>query len=349
LDNTPWLLNCENGTIDLKTGDLREHRREDLLTKIIPVEYDPSAKSPMWFAFLLRIMQGNEKVIRFLQKAAGYSLTGSVREQCFFLCYGTGANGKTVFLRTLLNVIGDYGKPVDPDLLLARAGETHPTKYANLVGVRLAVALETEEGKRMNEVITKWLTGGDKLSARFMRQDFFEFEPIHKIWIATNHKPIIRGTDIAIWRRVRLIPFNVTIPEEEQDQELIEKLRTELPGILNWLVGGCLAWQHEKLESPKEVKEATESYRDEMNTLGMFLTEMCVIKPGLKVKASDLHREYESWCSENGEDPISKRSLGIRLSESGFTRRRDNGSWWLGIGLRDKSTELKTLPGEKLI
>lgn len=333
LDRDPYLLNVANGTLDLRTGELRPHRREDLITRLIDVEYDPEAQCPLWLAFLNRITDGNQELISYLQRAVGYCLTGDVSEQVLFIAYGTGANGKTVFLRTLLNLLGPYGKPTDPELLLARYGEAHPTGIADLMGARLAVVLETEEGRRLNETLTKWLTGGDRLKARKMRQDFFEFEPTHKIWIATNHKPTIRGTDYAIWRRIRLIPFNVTIPEDERDPHLVDKLRAELPGILAWAVRGCLAWQREGLGLPEDVKKATQAYREEMDLLADFLAECCATGPDKKVPAKQLYEAYRNWCEKNGEQPVSQKAFGMRLTERGFLREKKGIYWWYGIGL----------------
>lgn len=334
LDRDPYLLNVANGTLDLRTGQLRPHRREDMITRIINVNYDPKAQCPLWESFLKRIMGGNQHLIDFLQRAAGYSLTGDVSEQVLFLAHGTGANGKTVFLRTLLNLLGPYGKPTEPELLLARHGEVHPTGLADLMGARLAVVLETEEGRRLNESLTKWLTGGDKLKARKMRQDFFEFEPTHKIWLATNHKPTIRGTDYAIWRRLRLIPFNITIPEEERDPHLVDKLKAELPGILAWAVRGCLAWQERGLGMPDEVKQATEAYREEMDLLADFLAECCITGTDKRASAKQLYEAYCSWCGRNGEHILTQKAFGMRLSERGLERKKTGGVyWWRGIGL----------------
>lgn len=339
LDRDPWLLNVGNGTLDLRTGELRPHRREDLITRLVPIEYDPAAQAPTWDAFLRRIMDGNESLIRFLQRAVGYTLTGDTSEHALFLCYGTGANGKTVFLRTLLHLLGPYGKPVEPELLLTRRSDAHPTGIADLMGARLTVALETGEGRRLNEPLVKWLTGGDKLKARFMRQDFFEFEPTHKLWLATNHKPVIRGTDHAIWRRLKLIPFAVTIPEEEQDPHLVDKLRGELPGILAWAVEGCLEWQRQGLGVPDEVRRATEAYRAEMDVIAGFLADCCVVAPTAKAAGKDLYQAYVAWCEENGERPEPQRAFGMRLAERGFQRYRANGIWWRGIGLGDEWNE----------
>lgn len=342
LDRDPWLLNCANGTIDLRTGELRPHRREDLITKIVPVEYDPEAPCPTWLAFLERIMDGKKKLIAFLQRAAGYSLTASTQEQCFFLLYGTGANGKSVFLTTILAVMGDYGIQAAPDLLLAKSGESHPTEIADLFGARLVVATETEAGRRLAENLVKQLTGGDRLKARFMRQDFFEFEATHKIWLATNNKPIVKGTDYAIWRRIKLIPFTVTIPPEERDKSLPAKLRRELPGILAWAVEGCLEWQKRGLDEPAEVTAATAAYRDEQDILGSFITDCCIVNPLAKVAAKNLYKAYVNWCEENGEHPLAQRNFGMRLTERGFTSQRGTAGrhFWQGIGLRSDVSDL---------
>lgn len=335
LDADPLLLNCRNGTIDLRTGTLLPHKREDLLTKVIPIDYDPDAKAPRWYQFLNEIMAENQDLIDFLQRAIGYTLTAYATEQVLFICYGPGANGKSVFLDTLLTLLGPYGKPTDPDLLMSRKSDAHPTSIADLMGVRLAVTIETQEGRRLNETLVKWLTGGDKLKARFMRQDFFEFQPTHKLWLATNHKPVIRGTDIAIWRRIRLIPFNVTIPEEKRDPMLTQKLTGELPGILAWAVRGCLAWQQEGLGQPEAVKKATADYRREMDVLQDFLDERCVVKPNAHATAKELYEAYCQWCEETGERAVTQREFGIRLTERGFIR--DRGAHgvriWSNIGL----------------
>mgnify|MGYP001286146145 CR=1 FL=1 len=237
----------------------------------------------------------------------------------------------------MLDLLGPYGKQAEPELLLARRNEAHPTGLADLCGTRLAVTIETDEGRRFNESLVKWLTGGDIIKARFMRQDFFEFLPTHKLWIATNHKPVVRGTDDAIWRRLRLIPFAVTIPPGERDKRLSEKLRAELPGILAWAVRGCMEWQRCGLQEPAAVIKATAAYRQEMDLLAAFLGECCVVNPLAKVQGKALFAVYEAWCVQTGESALTYRQFNARLKERGFTNDKGTKGWfvWHGIGLSE--------------
>ncbi|AEG14986.1 phage/plasmid primase, P4 family [Desulfofundulus kuznetsovii DSM 6115] len=337
LDRDPWLLNVLNGTIDLRTGELRPHRREDMLTKIAPVEYDPQAKCPRWEQFLNEIMDGNRNLMGFLQRAVGMSLTGDTSEHVLFILHGSGRNGKSTFLNTLLALLGDYGMTAAPDLLMAKQNDRHPTELADLFGKRLVVSIESDEGRRLAESLIKQLTGGDKIKARRMREDFWEFSPSHKLWLATNHKPRVRGTDVAIWSRLKLIPFAVTFPEDKQDKQLAKKLLAELPGILRWAVEGCLTWQRDGLGVPEEVKAATESYRQEQDVLAAFLNECCIINPLAKVAARNLYKAYVDWCGENGEHPLAQRNFGMRLAERGFVSKKGTAGryFWEGIGLRE--------------
>ncbi|MEW6523649.1 MAG: phage/plasmid primase, P4 family [Bacillota bacterium] len=337
-DADPWLLNCANGTLDLRTGDLRPHRRQDMLTKQAPVAFDPDAKCPRWQQFLNEIMDGNDNLVRFLQRAAGLSLTGDTSEHLLLVLHGSGRNGKSTFLNTLLSVIGDYGMTTAPDLLLAKYSDRHPTELADLFGKRFVTAIESGEGRRFNEPLLKQLTGGDPVKARRMREDFWQFNPTHKLWLATNHKPQVRGTDLAIWSRIKLIPFAVQFPDGDprQDKQLPAKLREELPGILRWAVEGCLAWQREGLGVPDEVRTATESYRQDQDVLAAFLAECCMVNPLAKVPAKDLYQCYLQWCDENGERATTQRDFGMRLTERGFERYRGGkkGSIvWRGIGI----------------
>ena len=334
MDSDPMLFNCINGTIDLRTGELREHRREDYITKIAPFEFDPNAKAPRWERFLNEIFRENQGIIQFLQRAVGYAMTAEVQEQVLLLLYGTGANGKTTLLETLLKIFGDYGKQAESDLLIVKRHEQHPTGVADLMGARLVTAMEIGEGKKLNEALVKRLTGKDRLKARLMRQDFFEFDATHKIFMAVNHKPHIRGTDTGIWRRIRLIPFSVEIPEAKQDRQLQEKLLKEAPGILAWAVRGCLAWQEQGLGITTEIEKATNDYRVEMDTIGAFITECCIEGDNYKAKASELYECYCNWCDKSRELAIPQKNFVFYLTERGFEKRRlKNGYHWFGLGI----------------
>lgn len=334
-DRDPWLFNVLNGTVDLKSGELRPHRRDDFLTKMSRIRLTTGAQCPTWLAFLIRILADDEPLVRFVQKAIGYSLTGDVSEQVIFFLHGAGANGKSTLLSLVLELLGDYGKQAAPGLLTVKRGESHPTELADLAGARFVAAVEVDEGRRLAEALTKWISGGDKLKARFMRKDFFEFSPTHKLWLATNHKPTVVGADNAIWRRIQLIPFDVSIPEVEQDKFLGNTLRQELPGILRWAIDGCLAWQKEGLSPPKKVLVATTGYREEQDVLGGFMADCCIREEGAKASAGELYAAFKRWSDENGEQPVSQKVFGSRLADSGFTRHRGTaGRWaWSGIGL----------------
>lgn len=338
LDADPWLLNCLNGTLDLRTAQLRPHRREDLITKLVPIAYDAAAPCPAWLAFLERVLAGRPTLIRFLQKAMGYALTGDTSEQVLFILYGTGANGKTTCVDTVRVMLGDYARSTPAETFLAKSGDDHHPRndLARLQGARLVVAVEGDAGKRIAESLVKQLTGGDVVTARFLYQEQFEFLPTFKLVLVTNHKPVIRGTDHAMWRRIRLVPFTVTIPPEEQDRDLPRKLRAELPGILRWAVDGYLAWQHEGLGMPDEVRDATEAFRAEMDVLGDFLAERCILADDGEVSARLLYEAYLGWSHEAGEKPLTKKAFGLRLAEKGPAPFRTNAErGWRGVGLRD--------------
>lgn len=335
LNSNAWMLNVINGTINLRTGDLQPHCREDLCTKLAPVTYDPEAACPKWMGFLKRILRGDEELIAFVQRAVGYALTGSTREQVLFMLYGTGANGKSTFLEIIRTMLGDYARHTEFETLLVRGPGNIRNDIARLSGARLVTAQEAEGERRFAEAMLKNLTGNDTLTVRFLYSEFFEYKPEFKLFLATNHKPVIRGTDHAIWRRIHLLPFTVLISLEEQDKDLPDKLKNELPGILAWTVRGCLAWQSEGLAPPKSVIAATQEYREEMDILEGFLVECCVISTNAEARAGQLYETYREWCEKNGEKAISRRGFGVRLQEKGFKRARTSHyRMWKGIGIR---------------
>jgi putative DNA primase/helicase len=336
LDSDPWLLNVLNGTIDLRTGELREHRREDLITKLAPVEYDPNATAPTWEAFLKRVLPG-EELRAFVQRAAGYSATGDTSEQCIFIHHGPGANGKTTFQEAIAAALGDYAMRTPTETLLVKRAGGVPNDVARLKGARLVAASETEEGRRLAESLVKDLTGQDTISARFMWAEWFDFKPTHALHLSTNHKPEIRGTDPAIWRRIRLIPWAVTIPPNEQDKKLTDKLRGELPGILAWVVRGCSEWLRQGLKAPEEVRQATKAYRAEMDVLAAFLADCCVRGDDEEAFAGELWGAWKRWSEETGEQTGSQKRFGGRLAERGFLNHRDSKTGrkvWSGLSLR---------------
>lgn len=275
-DSDPWLLNTPSGVVDLHTGKLRHAAREDYMTKITAAS--PGGDCPLWKSFLSRITAGDEELQRFLQRMCGYALTGETREEALFFLYGTGANGKSKFLNAVAGLMGDYAKPAPIETLLDSKNERHPTELAGLQGARLVTAIETEDGRRWAESKIKALTGGDRISARFMRQDFFDYVPQFKLVVAGNHKPGLRSVDDAVRRRFNLVPFTVTIPAPERDLELGEKLREEWGGILQWMIDGCLAWQCDGLCAPKVVSDATANYLASEDVLARWIEDRCDAK-----------------------------------------------------------------------
>ncbi|MEE8301540.1 MAG: phage/plasmid primase, P4 family, partial [Candidatus Tectomicrobia bacterium] len=336
LDTHHWLINCRNGTLDLHDGTLRPPQREDLLTYCLDIAYDPDATCPTWERFLDEIMGGNTTMVDFLQRAVGYSLTGDVREQVLFILHGNGSNGKSTFINTLLSLFKGYAMKAPAELLMVSGTgghDRHPTEKAGLAGKRFVAAIETEEGRRLAEVLVKELTGSDKISARRMREDFWEFWPTHKIWLATNYRPEIRGTDEAIWRRVRLIPFTESFEDDRDDKSLPDKLMLELPGILAWIVKGCEIWRENGLGLPDEVRAATAGYRADMDTVQSFLAEICHLLPQARVKSSELYAAYEEWGMSGGGRCLNPTNFGKRLTELGYQRVKNVCMWYEGIGL----------------
>ncbi len=343
LDANPWILNCLNGTIDLRSGNLCEHRRQDYLTKLCPVEFIRNAPCPAWLATLDRIFDHNGELISYLQRFVGYCLTGDVSEQILNIWHGVGANGKSTVANTVMEMLGtDYTMKAAADLLLQKHDSDHPTALTDLHGKRFVACIETDDNRRLAESLVKELTGGDPIRARRMREDYWQFLPTHKVVLACNHRPIVRGTDHAIWRRLKLVPFNVVIPPQERDKGLPEKLRAELPGILAWAVRGCLDWQQHGLGEPKAVIDATAGYQDAENVLLNFIGESCVQGGEAKVKAADFVAAYREW---SGDKSMTAKRMTPLLTEMGVEKYTNNGTWYRGVGLQ--STEDAGTNGRK--
>jgi putative DNA primase/helicase len=321
-DQGIWLLNVANGTLDLRTGELRPHDPANLITHLLDVPYDAEARCPRWNRFLRQVLAGDKALEGFIRRFAGYVLTGSTREQVLALLYGRGKNGKSVFLETLRALLGPLSRTARFDSFLVKRHDGIPTDIARLRGARLVTAAEAQEGCRLDEALIKQLTGGDTITARFLYGHEFEYRATFKLLLVANHRPVIRGTDLAIWRRVKLVPFTVTISEDDRDPDLADKLRAELPGILAWAVRGCLEWQRDGLGEPSAVREATASYRSEMDVLGAFLAERCEESPDAIVSAKRLYYAYAIWSEACRERPVSKRAFGLALEERGFQSTR---------------------------
>nr|WP_320132152.1 phage/plasmid primase, P4 family [uncultured Holophaga sp.] len=341
LDAKPFLLNCLNGTLDLQTGKLRAHSPEDYLTKMLNVKFDPDAQCPRWKAFLFEIFGGDQELIDFVHHALGYSITGDVSEQVFFICYGTGANGKSTLTTLMTMLLGGYAAIMAPGLLVAKKNEAHPTELADLFRIRFASTSEVKTDAKWDEERIKNLTGGDIIKARKMREDFWEFNPTHKIWISVNHRPSTTDSTYGFWRRVKMIPFTVTIPKEKQDPKLPEALKAEMPGILAWLVLGCLQWREKGLGSAKVVEMATEAYRNPQNDLEGFLAQCCVNQDSVKVQAQDLYRRYAKWCAGQRVTPLRQSEFGRRMATLGWKTTKRSVNYYDGLGLKVDSDEVE--------
>lgn len=323
-DADPWLLNTPGGVIDLRSGEMRQHQPADYMTRQTAVQ--PSSTVPQnWLAFLDRVTGGDLALQQFLQRKAGYALTGSTREHALFFGYGTGANGKSVYVNTIAGILGDYHKTAPIETFTASSADRHPTDLAGLRGARLVTAIETEEGRRWAESRIKSLTGGDKIAARFMRQDFFEFTPQFKLLIAGNHKPGLRSVDEAIRRRFNLIPFGVTIPPDERDDQLADRLRSEWPGILQWMIEGCIAWQESGLAAPEAVTAATAAYLDAQDALAAWIEECCRRQASGWSSRTALFNSWVKWATAAGEHVGTRTRLIDTLENRGFEPKRRSG------------------------
>lgn len=337
-DRQPFLLNTPAGTVDLRTGETRPHAKADHITKITPVS--PGGDCPLWRACLRTWTVESEELEGFLQRLVGYFLTGSVKEEVLPIFHGAGQNGKTKFIEAVRAVMGtDYMTGVAMETLIVTHGEQHPTDVASLRGMRLAVAVETEEGRRLAEAKVKQLTGGDRLRARFMRQDFFEFDPTHKLLIIGNHKPRLTSLDEAIKRRILLVPFEAFIAEEKKDKDLSEKLRAEAPGILRWAIEGCLAWQQRGLDPPASVRAASARYFEEQDAFTEWYEERTVRLIGATETKGKVFTDWKLWAEGHGELVRSSRWLHEQLVRiEGVTEGKLRGERvWIGLGLKATS------------
>jgi len=322
LDRDPMLLNVSNGVLDLRTGVLREHRREDMITKLAPVDYDPTATCARFERFMDEIMAGDADLVAFLQRYLGYCLTGDVREHVLAFWHGTGCNGKSLLALVLLHVMGDYAGKAAPDLLFrSELTDRHPTELADLHGLRLVVCNETTRGRSWDEGTVKDVTGGDRIRARRMREDFWEFDPTHKIVVFGNHKPRIACVDDAMRRRLRLVPFAVSF-EGSKDTGLLDILKAEAPGILRYFVEGGRAWVAGGLPVPGAVRAATDDYMRDEDTVGQFLDRECRFEPDAKIARKELRAHYVRWSEErDDEKPVSPKSFADAVRRRGAIER----------------------------
>jgi putative DNA primase/helicase len=322
-DADVWLMNTPGGVVDLRTGHLRAHDRADRMTKITTAT--PKGKPTLWLSFLNDVTGGDKDLQAYLQRVVGYCLTGSTAAHALFFLYGTGANGKSVFVNVVTTILGDYAANAAMDTFMDVRGDRHPTDLAGLRGARMVSSIETEQGRRWNESKVKAITGGDKISARFMRQDFFEYTPQFKLVIAGNHKPSIRNVDEAMRRRLHLIPFTVTVPTAKRDGQLTEKLLAERDGILAWAIQGCLDWQREGLKPPAVVVEATDEYFEAEDAMGQWIDERCIIGKAHREPISELFADWREWAERAGEYVGSIKRFSEEMTTRKFEKCRLHG------------------------
>lgn len=321
-DNDPFLFGVKNGVIDLRTGQLIEPKRDQYITKNSGIEYRPGSEAPAWKTFLERI-QPDPDVRSFLKRWCGYCLTGDTSEQCFAIFYGTGRNGKTTLVDTVMHILGTWARQADFQTFAVKDHDSISNDLARLAGCRLVSASEGADGVRLDEAEVKKLTGGDRITARFLHAEFFEYTPSFKIVLSTNHKPQIRGTDEGIWSRIRLVPFGITIPENERDPNLKKKLFVEAPGILNWMIDGCREWQQIGLGTPEAIKVATGEYRESSDLIGRWISERTVVTPKAEGTIKDLYQDFCSWTDEEGiVRAPAKKKFSEAITEKGFLKVR---------------------------
>ena len=336
-DSDPMLFNCANGTIDLRTGKLRSHRREDLITKLSPAMYDPEAKDDIWDKVIHDATGGDPELQTFLRNATGYSLTGETHEEVLFLVLGPQSTGKTTFLEAIKSALGDYAMTADFEALLSRRDVGGPRNdIARLAGARLVAASEVDEGKKFSHGLVKMLTGGDTITARKLYQEAFEFRPTFKLWLAANHAPKLRADDDAMWRRIIRVPFtHIVMRCDRRVKAHVRDVSKSGSAILAWMVQGCLDWQKHGLRVPQLVEAATADYRESQRPLRDFLSDCCLLNPAVWVSTSDLRSEYERWAKGRGDcNPLMGNSFTEELKAYGLEpRKRQNTRGWQGIGL----------------
>jgi putative DNA primase/helicase len=339
-DADNWLFCVANGVIDLRTGELRPGKTDDMITLQSPVIFDKDAKCTLWHKFIDQITNGDVELQRYLQRAVGYSLTGETKAQLWFFLYGLGSNGKTTFTMIIRRLMGDYGVRLDSDDLMIKQkkgkGSSPKEGIADTRGKRYAIASEVQDGKQLDIGLLKDMSGQDTIKARRLYEHEIEFLPTHKTWMFGNHKPVIKDTTHAAWRRLKLIPFTYTVPENELDLDLQAKLEGELSGILNWAIEGCLQWQREGFNEPNVVTDAVLEYRHESDILADFIEDTCILEHLVTVVKSDLKETYENWCKENRCDPVTQKTFKDRLTEKGIREGRSGKvRFWIGIRLKN--------------
>lgn len=342
-DKDDMLLNVANGYIDLTSRELYKHDINRMFSQIANTDYSEKMQPAVWLDFLNDIFAGNKAVIRYIQKALGYSLTGSTREQVMFILFGKGRNGKSIFVETIAEILGDYSNNMQAKSLMVKKNDNVNTDIARLSKARFVTSSEPNEGFRFDEGLIKQITGGDKVTARFLYAEEFEYTPKFKIWVSTNHKPIIRGTDDGIWRRLVLIPFDVQIPEEKVDKDLKYKLLREAPAILNWMAEGAYMWMREGLELPEKLKASSKAYRTEMDVIEQFIEDECKRVDDGRVKANELYSVYKNWANENNAYKMSNKDFGQKMKEKFKSKRMNTGMYYLGLEKNSKYPGLETL------
>lgn len=337
-DQDKTLLNTSNGYVDLSSGILYEHDIKKMFSQQADVDYTDNIDCPEWSEFLDQIFDNDQELIHYIQKAVGYSATGSIKEQVMFILYGNGRNGKSIFIDTISDILGTYAKSMQADSIMVRQNSSGANSdIARLESARLVTSSEPNEGVRLDEGLVKQLTGGDKVTARYLYGKEFEFKPQFKLWLATNHKPIIRGTDDGIWRRLMLIPFKVQIPTDKVDKDLKYKLQRESIGILNWIVEGALMWQREGLNPPASVTNASRQYREEMDVISLFVDDCCEVSDSYRAPAGELFKKYQSWANDNSEYSMSKQKFGREMRQKFEFKKTMNGRFYLGLKISQDS------------